>query len=121
MKIDEEGLVKIKGKKESDHNTIIIDLNIQNVDKITQQTKTNWNLRASTEKWNHFEYELERRSDKANEIITDESKPLNERYKAWFKELEAAARTTIGKTTNKEGKKEQFSEIVEKMRSEKKE
>ena len=121
MIIDEDGLIKIKGKKESDHNTIVIDLAIPNVDKITKQTKTNWNLRASTEKWKQFENELERRREKANKIIADESKPFNERYKAWYKELEAAARTTIGKTTNKEGKKEKFSGIVENMRSEKKE
>ena len=45
-------------------------------------------------------------------IITDAHKSIDERYKKWFKEIDKAARVTVGKTTVKTGGKEKSSREV---------
>ena len=121
MKRDEEGLMKVKGrnKNETDHNTISITLDINDIDKTRIIRKTDWNLRASSEKWQQFREELEKRREKATNIIKDPEKPIDNRYKKWYEEIENAARKTIGKTTYKLGGKERFLKVVTKLRSEK--
>ena len=112
--IDEEGLLKVKGRNETDHNTISLNLNINNIDGSKPTKKTEWNIRASAEKWALYRDELNKRCKKATEIITDPSKPIEQRYKQWFGEIETAARLTIGKTTFKEtGNKKASKEIKE--------
>ena len=50
MVIDEDGLLKVKGKKnETDHNTISLELKLPNIDSTKVVKKTDWNLRASSE------------------------------------------------------------------------
>ena len=118
--IDEEGLSKIKGKKETDHNTIIIKIKIQSIDKTRILKKSIWNLRASAEKWTEYENELKANRQKATAVLLDKNKPLEQRYKKWLNEIEKSARKTIGKTTIKEGSHAKVSNTIKKMRDEKK-
>ena len=110
--IDEDGLLKVKGTNETDHNTISIKLNIENIDKTKNAKKTDWNIRASAEKWADFTAELRNRHEKARDIITDPKKSIDQRYKKWFNEIEMAARSTIGKTTFREGGKSKPSKEI---------
>ena len=120
MEIDEQGLHKLKGRNETDHNTIIVNLNINSIDRTRTFKRTDWNLRASNEKWAEYERMLSIKRNKATEIITRQDSPLDTRYNKWFKEIEEAARRTIGKTTFKQGKKEKYSIETMKLSDEKK-
>ena len=53
MKIDEEGLLKVKGKNESDHNTITINMKIIHENR-TQGKKETIQLNAKPESWEHY-------------------------------------------------------------------
>ena len=121
MHIDEDGLYKIKGKNETDHNTILLNFNIKGTEKVKTVKKTTWNVRASLDKWEQYKCELNKRYEKATKIITDQSVNIQKRYKLWSQEIENAARKTIGKTTLKEGKKEASSEEVQLLNMQKKE
>ena len=106
--IDEAGIYKIKGKKESDHNTIIVNINIPKLEKIKTVKQVGWNIGAPEEKWEKFKHELDKRCEKATAIITDKSKDMEYRYKMFCKEISDAAMNSIGKTTFKtnSGRKE---------------
>ena len=80
MIIDEDGLAKIKGKKQSDHNTIIVSLAVVGIDRNKIVKKVGWNLKASNEKWAMFNDELNQRRQKATAIITQRNIPIDERY-----------------------------------------
>ena len=108
MIIDESGLYKVKGKNDPDHNTICINLTVKDLNRLKTVKKTDWNLRASSEKWAQFGDELVERQSKADQLITDPSKPCEERYRKWYNELDTAARNSIGKTTFRAGGKEKF-------------
>ena len=112
MTIDENELYKVRGKNDTDHNTICIDLNINNLNKTKKKKKTDWNLRSSREKWALFCDELVHRQSLSEQIITNKNEPFEERYNKWYNQLETAARTTIGKTTFNTGGKEKFSNEV---------
>ena len=118
--IDENGLYKIKGKTETDHNTILINLNMKNIDNLRPQKTTNWNIRAGPEKWEEYEKELNERVLTATNIINDPTTDINQRYKKWYKQLEDAARKTIGKTTYKDNTKLHISKTLQKLNEEKK-
>ena len=120
MSIDEEGLLKVKGKKESDHNTISIKINLPNREKIKPVKNTGWNLRASEEKWKLFETNLIERYNKATEMITNENNNMEERYNKWFHELDNAARESIGKTTFNISNKKKFSKEILELQKDKK-
>ena len=120
MLIDEDGLYKIKGKHETDHNTICLEMKINNIDKMKVVRKTDWNLRASSEKWALFGEELGLRTNAAEQILSKTDEPFENRYSKWYGELENAAMKSIGKTTFKEGGKEKFSDEVKELRKSKK-
>ena len=121
MTIDEEGIYKIRGKNESDHNTIILSIEIENLDRTRINKRTIWNLKASQEKWDKYGDELNKRCEKASAILMDPHVPINTKYKRWFQEIDQAARITIGKTTVKTGGKEKVSAEVKKLQTLKKE
>ena len=50
MTIDECGLAKVEGKNNSDHNTIIVNMIISNIDRTYAVKRTTWNIQASDEK-----------------------------------------------------------------------
>ena len=119
--IDEKGLMKIKGKNETDHNTIQIDLEVTNADYAKPTKQTTWNLRASEEKWNEFNTQLNKRLPSASKILENKNLSTNDKYKIWFREIDHAARDSIGKTTLKRKKQQKTSGILKDLRKEKKE
>ena len=118
--IDEDGLFKVKGKNESDHNTIVIELNINGTYYPKTEKTTSWNIHAAESKWESFTREIDKRYEKSKAIIINPSSNIDTKYKKWFHELENAARVTIGKTTLKEGHKEKPSNVVKQFNQEKK-
>ena len=62
--------MRVKGKNDSDHNTIMFHMNIPSINKIGAIKKTTWNIHANDEKWRDFSHELEKRNEKATSIIT---------------------------------------------------
>ena len=121
MTIDEAGLYRIKGKNESDHNTITLSIEIESLDKTRVDKKTIWNLKASPEKWELYANELDKRCYRATSIITNPHVPINIKYKKWFNEIEQAARVSIGKSTVKTGSKEKISNAVKNLQKQKRE
>merc|ERR1712228_92286 len=79
--------------------TICINLTIPKVDKIRNVKQVSWNIRAPEEKWVEFKRELDKRCNRASNIILDKNLEINHRYAKWFNEIDTAARSTIGKTT----------------------
>ena len=120
MIIDEEGLMKIKGKKETDHNTISVKIDTQNIEKLKPIKNIGWNLKAPVEKWKQFEENLINRYTKATEIILNDNFDIEERYNKWCHELDSAARESIGKTTFKSASKEKFSNEIRELQKDKK-
>ena len=115
IKIDEDGMIRVKGKNETDHNTITMNIEIDNLDHVKKIKRTTWNLRASTEKWAEYENELQNRLNTATTLI-NEDRPIDDRYRGWYNEIDNAARKTIGKTTYKENGKQIFSDETKKLR-----
>ena len=119
MKIDEEGLLKIQGKKETDHNTIMVKISIGKLDAPKVTKRVSWRLTAPPAKWEQFKRELYKQKDFARRTFAETEVPMDTRYKRWLKKIEAAAMKSIGKTTFKEGGNELFSDEVKDLRSEK--
>ena len=46
MSIDKEGLIKIEGKTETDHNTILLNIKVDNIDYFKPQKQVVWRLNA---------------------------------------------------------------------------
>ena len=120
MLIDEDGLMKVKGRNHSDHNTIVIEMTITGTYYPKTEKKTCWNIRAPEIKWNAFTEEINKRYSTARNIISNQAVDIDTRYKKWFQEIENAARKTIGKTTIKEGKKEKSSTTIKQFNDQKK-
>ena len=116
MTIDEKGIAKIKGKQESDHNTIILELKIKNIDRSHIVKRTIWNLRAPEEKWRAFQENIWKNIGKTQMLLSDELSSIDEKYKKWTKVIEESAWKTIGKTTLRIGDLEKFSNEVEGLR-----
>ena len=119
MVIDEDGLLKIKGKKETDHNTISIRINIKNIERIKPVKNVRWNLKAPEEKWRQFEQNLKMRYKRATDLIMNENMNIEERYNKWFHELDSAARESIGKTTSNQNRKNKISKKVRELQKDK--
>ena len=120
MLIDEDGLYKVKGRNQSDHNTILIELHMTGTLHPKTTKKTCWNIHAPEQKWNSFIGEINQRYAKARAIISNPSLNINNKYKKWLLEIENAARKTIGKTTIKEGKQKKPSITITQFNYQKK-
>lgn len=119
MSVDEKGMAKIKGKQASDHNTIILELKITNIDRSHVEKKTTWNLRAPGEKWKAFENNIGSKIEIARSMMENKNLTIDQRYKKWAKGVEESAWGSIGKTTFKLGVVEKFSIEVENLRKQK--
>ena len=119
MVIDEAGDYRIKSKNESDHNTILIDMMIEKIDFSQINTITEWNKKASPEKWEEFRRELEKQENEAWELMSKTDLSMTERYNKWEKLIYKAAMKTIGKTTFKIGGPLKQSQAMLKLKKEK--
>ena len=121
MTIDEEGLHKIKGRNETDHNTITVSLEIESIEKPKVKKTTNWNLRASSTKWEEYKNQFKRRHRLTQSILANRGLTFNQKYKRVSDVIQNAARKTIGKTTIKLGAPFKPSKEVRKLRKKKRE
>ena len=119
MIIDEEGLMKIKGKTDTDHNTIVLNLNVHKIEKMKPEKHIHWRLNAPEADWKKFRHELSKLENEMKNLFTTSNITLDEKYKKWLKKIEIAARISIGKTTVKPRKSEQFSEEINQLRTQK--
>ena len=75
MVIDEIGDYRMRNKNESDHNTILIDIEITKEKKSRHNKRTTWNLRASEEKFTNFRQKLKDMRRESERIMADKQKP----------------------------------------------
>ena len=118
MLIDELGDYRMRGINESDHNTILVEVELTKVKKHKPQKATRWNLGAPNEKFALFRQKLEKATAEAQEIMSNREKTITDRYTAWEKLLYKTAISTIGKTTSKPGKTLKTSLTMKNMREE---
>ena len=119
INIDECGDYRIKGKKESDHNTIIVDLET-NMTATKSKKITKWNINAPEEKWTLFREELSKRREEAEKVMNDKSMDISERYRRWENLIYKAAIKSIGKTTYQTRKIPKCSQEVGELRKQRK-
>ena len=112
MHIDEEGLLKIKGRKETDHNTITAIFYTSPIQQQRLKKNTVWRLNAPECNWTSMNKDLITLSQSVAELLsTDE--PIDKIYNKWYKKIEEIAWKNIGKTTMKNKRAEYFSDVVE--------
>ena len=115
MVIDEDGLYRPKGKNETDHNSIIVKMMVEDREETRQEKRVVWNIKAPPEKWQQFQRRIEEAKMKF-EAAMGTGEDINARYNKWENILEQCAMDSIGKTTIKTEKKEKFSEEIEALR-----
>ena len=115
MHIDEDGLYRPKGKNETDHNSIILKMDIKDREDKRQERRVVWNLKAAPEKWELYRANIEEAKMEFEAAMTS-GEDINTRYSKWEKILERCAMKSIGKTTLKIENKEKFSETIDALR-----
>ena len=116
--IDEAGVYRLKSKNESDHNTIIINMEIDKINSSEEMKRTDWNYKASEEKWEEFRREIEKSVPKAKEIMTKTHIDMTQRYTKWERLIYSAAIKTIGRTTYKNRGEPKSSNQIKTLRKE---
>ena len=101
MKIDEVGEMRMRGKNESDHNSIVVDIEMKKTPKMPQEKITKWNMKAPEATWDKFRSLLHDSLGPAKTIMENSLICISERYKKWEKLIYQAAIKSIGKTTCK--------------------
>ena len=119
MYIDEDGLYRLQGKAESDHNSIVIDANLSDIKRNSRKKSVIWRMGAPEEAWIQYRKELEAFVPTSLKLTRDKQKSVQHRYNLWMNEILAIISRTIGKTTIKGGIKERFSKRVLDLRHEK--
>ena len=117
MEIDEDGIFRPKGKNETDHNTIVVKMDIKDIQRGQDAKNVVWNVKAPKEKWDDFRRILGEQKNHLGEIM-EKPESMDTRYGEWEKTVWKIGMDTIGRTTIKDGGKEKFSENVEKLRKE---
>ena len=107
--IDEEGLHRITGANASDHNTIILSMNMNEIQKVKTQKKTKWRLNTPEGNWELFQDKISNQIHSLNEIIKNRQDTMSQRFHIWKSRIERIAIDTIGKTTVKAKGNERFS------------
>ena len=105
MLIDESGDLRIRNVNDSDHNTIVAGISLNEVPKAPIKCVTDWNFRAPPECWQSFRNELRRMTNQAHDIMENRITCITSRYQKWEQLLYKAAIKTIGRTTWKSDKK----------------
>ena len=105
VEIDEEGIRRPKGKNETDHNTITVELDLKT--RRSQKTITKWNITEETN-WKLY-----------NEILSEE--PEITTYEEWENRIKEALLRTAGRKTIKTEKKATLSKECRAIRKRMKE
>ena len=93
MEIDESGVLKIKGKKQSDHNTIILKFNIP-MEQMKTKKKEIWRINKKTD-WIKYIKVLE---DNLIKIDTASNSSIQDRYDKIMETIKTSAKAVIGTT-----------------------
>ena len=120
MLIDEQGIYKVKGKKESDHNTIITEFQIPSKEKLTTTKRSVWRLNAPAANWQRFNADLGNLSNGIHHLLAS-NKSIDAIYDSWLQRVEGQARKNLGRTTIRTRKTKRFSLEVENLRLQKRE
>ena len=108
VKVDEEGIYRIKGKSKTDHNTILVEVEL-NIQKEKKQIKR-WNIN-NKEGWEKYNNEFKRRYKNENPKTSKEIQKL----------ITSTMRYTIGQTTITIGdKRKKETEKIRQLRKERK-
>ena len=118
MRVDEACEYLLKSTAPSDHNSIIVDLDIGNI----KQTKgiTGVRLNAPSEKWRLFETELQNTVFSCNMIMESCSVDMNTAHCRSKNLINKKVHKTLGKTTVKQEKLRSESMLIKNIRREKK-
>ena len=120
MLIDEEENYLLKGKAPTDHNSIIVKVNISEANKQNKQAKiVKWNLKAPENLWAKFDKKLRDHRLECSQILQNADNDIDSNYEIWTKRIERFACETIGKTTINSNKKKRESKIIRELRAEK--
>ena len=120
MRIDEAGDFRMRGVNESDHNTIVIDVNISKIEKQKTHKRAVWNIKAPPEKFAAFREKLGVMESKAHQTMSCKLQTMTERYASWERLLYKSAISTIGKTTITSGNTPKTSQAIKTLREERK-
>ena len=116
----QEGLFKIKGKKETDHNTITAIFRTSPLQQHQLKKNSIWRLKAPESNWISMNTDLITLSGSVAEILSSID-PIDVKYNKWYKKIEEVAWKNIGKTTIKTKRAEHFSELIGQLRRQKRE
>ena len=118
--IDEEGLFRFKGKSESDHNTILVEISTSKAKKQTIKS-IDWRMKAPEEKWSQYRILLGQSQTKIEKIMQDTRLNINKKFECWKKTVENAAFLSIGKSTYKNNLQGRYSHEVMELKKKKRE
>ena len=88
-------------------------------DKQRPIKKTRWRLNAPEQSWTKFQREIGKLENKSRQIFNSPESTIDQKYAMWLKNIDSAARMSIGKTTVKAKRKEQVPDSLKEMRREK--
>ena len=91
MKIDEDGMFRLKGKNETDHNSIMLKIELTTAHEKSQKRKVQWRLNAPTEKWEEYRRTLTSLQNEVKKCVKNEKLSIDERYGIWTSKIIMAA------------------------------
>ena len=119
MMIDENCDYVFQSNTMSDHNSIIVELDIDEAKNKTVEKITKWRTNAPLEKWDLLEKELCQSAPDCRKLVEFSSMNIDGIYQKWKKLITNKAMLSIGKTTIKINKPKRESIVVKNLRKEK--
>ena len=117
--IDENCEYVLKGSSASDHNSIIVDMKVNEITISKKQKITKWRLGAPINKWEQFDELLQTKSNTCKTITQNNQRNIDKTYEQWKQLITNCAMKTIGKTTITTNKNQKESFVVKSLRKEK--
>ena len=96
VKIDEDCDYVLKGSAATDHNSILVDLVITDLQKTKPEKITKWRLNAPEKQWEKFNHELQQCAKTIPHMINHNMNNMNLVYKNWTQMVERKAFQYIG-------------------------
>ena len=118
MTIDELGEFRLRNKNDSDHNTVIAEIQMREIETVKETITSDWNYKATPEKWQAFRDEIQKAVPMAIELMGNWQRGMTERYTKWERLIYKAAIKTIGRTTFKPAGTKRPSNDVKRLRKE---
>ena len=117
--IDENCDFVLGGDALTDHNSIIMTLEVEDAGKETPKKVTRWRLNAPVEKWETFENVLLEKSAVCKSIMAQTDVDMDDKYGRWKLIIESQALSVIGKTTINAKRARNESTIIKTLRIQK--